>query len=136
MRNAEIEEEEVKRLCGAVTHLENFHKIKFSPSEKVLDMDARVPWHPTGKKTNTRDPFPERIGKLRDHPKVEETFEPRLNKGSLSMMNSSQGDGRPPSFLDRLRHDLNQRHKNLKVSWEKPSPFTSSYLINTELSLA
>ncbi|GMH39038.1 hypothetical protein BSKO_06936 [Bryopsis sp. KO-2023] len=109
LRNATFDEEEVKRLCGEIAHLESFHKIELSGQYGVLDMEAKIPWHPTGDKTDTKDPFPERIGKSRDHPRVEETFTPRLNKASMAMMNEGLNQGRPMPFMDRLRRDLQER---------------------------
>lgn len=113
MKNAKTEEDEIMRLRGALAHLECHHKL--SHSNRVLTSDARVPWHPTGKETNTRNPFPERIGLLRDHPNVEETFEPRLNKESMHMMKNGHSAGKSVTFLSRLQKDLQERDKRRKV---------------------
>lgn len=119
MKNARIEEDEINRLHGALAHLESHHKLQLSKPGKVLNSDARVPWHPTGKETNTRNPFPERIGLLRDHPNVEETFEPRLNRESLCIMQNEHPQGKSISFLGRLQKDLKERERKRKVQLNK-----------------
>lgn len=121
LRNAKLEEATVGRLQGELVHLDKVHGLQIQGASGALDTQARVPWHPTGEKTNTRDEHPERLGKKRDHPIVDETFNPIINRNSIDIMEQLKGEGRTASFLQRLRSDMIERKRRKKVNGGMPS---------------
>lgn len=78
----------------------------------MIERKRKVPWYPIGNRTDTKNPFPERRGKMGDDPNIEETFQPAINPTSEELIQKGMLG---KTFLERYKSDIAFRCQNRKV---------------------